>query len=117
MLLHDGLTLLRCEFAADLATPRAVFESLSRPSCFLNRRNIFPALVVARTVPMMHGVESVEFRPTRRVQDLQRLHGPQVRARLRKRPHPEPGSPHSRLLELATLPAAARSNNFTASAP
>src|SRR5262249_589779 len=35
---HD-IARLRCELTADLATPRAEFEGLSRPRCLLNRRN------------------------------------------------------------------------------
>src|SRR4051794_14352417 len=38
---HD-VTRLRCEFATDLAAPRAIFESLSRPRCFLNWHNVLP---------------------------------------------------------------------------
>src|SRR5262249_29032223 len=36
---HD-VARLRLEFAADLATPRAVFKGLSQPSCLLNRSTL-----------------------------------------------------------------------------
>src|SRR5206468_8215578 len=49
---HD-FARLRLELAADLATPHAVFEALSRPSCLLDRRNVLPSLVVALTVTTM----------------------------------------------------------------
>src|SRR5262249_37117892 len=43
---HD-FARLRLEPAADLATPRAIFEGPMRPGCLLNRRNVLPGLVVA----------------------------------------------------------------------
>src|SRR5258706_9222947 len=46
MLERHDLARLRFEFAADLATPRAVFEDFSQPGCLLNRRNVLPGLVV-----------------------------------------------------------------------
>src|SRR4030095_153656 len=54
---HD-ITRLRFEFAADLATPRAVFECLSRPGGLLNRRNVLPSLVVARVISTMQRIEN-----------------------------------------------------------
>ena len=43
MLLGHDIARLRGEFAADLATPRAVLEGLSQPRCLLDRRNFEPA--------------------------------------------------------------------------
>jgi hypothetical protein len=56
---HD-IAWLRLELGTELATPRAVFEGLMRPGCLLNWREVFPGLVVARTVSMMQrGCEEV----------------------------------------------------------
>jgi hypothetical protein len=65
---HD-IGRLRLELAADLATPRAVFEALVHPRCLLNWRNVLPKLVVGRTVSMMQRIENVKPRLPRRVQD------------------------------------------------
>ena len=73
MLLDDDLPRLRCEFGADFTTPCAVFEGLARPRCLLDGRNILPALVIARAVAMMQGIENAEFRSPYRVQDLQHV--------------------------------------------
>src|SRR5262245_53077104 len=69
---HD-IARLRLEFAADLATPRAVFKGLSQPSCLLNRSNILPGLVVAWTVSMMQRIENAKPRLPRGIQDLQHM--------------------------------------------
>ncbi len=66
MLLGDDLARLRCESAADFAAPCAVFESLARPSCLLDGRNILPVLVIVWAVPMMQSIENAELRPPRR---------------------------------------------------
>src|SRR5262245_21918515 len=69
---HD-VAWLRCEFAADLATPRAVFEGLVRPRRLLDRRNVLPGLVVARAISMMQGIEDAKPRLPRRIQNLQHM--------------------------------------------
>src|SRR5262252_10497569 len=77
---HD-IAWLRGEFAADLATPRAVFEGLSQPSCLLNRRNVLPGLVVAWTVSMMQRIENAKLRLPRSIQDLQHMRNTIIRFR------------------------------------
>jgi len=37
----------------------AVLERLARPRCFLNRRNVLPGLVIARTVSVMQRIEDL----------------------------------------------------------
>src|SRR5262249_49276850 len=69
---HD-IACLRFEFAADLATPRALCKGLSHPGCLLDRRYVLPGLVVARTVAMMDGIENPELRLPRSMQDLQHM--------------------------------------------
>src|SRR5215475_7201200 len=69
---HD-VARLRCEFTADLATPRPVFEGLMRPSCLLNRSNVLPGLVVAWTIAMMQRIEDANFCLPRSIQDLQHI--------------------------------------------
>src|SRR5215813_2460246 len=73
MLQCDDLARLRCEFAAELATPRAIFEGLSRPGCLLDRRDILPGLVVAGTVPAMRRIEDAKPRFARGIQNLQHV--------------------------------------------
>ena len=68
-----NLTRLRFELAADLAAPRAVFEGLSQPRCFLDGCNVFPVLVVAWTVAMMQRIEHAKFSLPHGTQDLQRM--------------------------------------------
>src|SRR5262249_30782541 len=75
---HD-VARLRCEFAADLAAPRAVFEGLAPPGRFLDRRDVLPALVVAGTVPMVQRVEDGKPRLPRRIQDLQHMRNATIR--------------------------------------
>src|SRR5262249_9553608 len=67
MLSGDNVAWLRLEFGTDLATPRAVFEALSQPACFLNGRNVLPGLVVTRTVSMMQRIENAKPGLSRRV--------------------------------------------------
>jgi hypothetical protein len=64
---------LRLELAADLATPRAVFEALVHPRCLLDGRNVFPGLVVAWTVTMMQRIENAKRGLPRSIQDLQHM--------------------------------------------
>ena len=52
MLERHDIAWLRLEFAADLATPRAVFEGLSQPRYLLDGRDVLPSLIVALTVPV-----------------------------------------------------------------
>jgi hypothetical protein len=49
---HD-VARLRCEFAAELAASRAVFEGLMQPRGLLRGSNVLPGLVVAWAVSMM----------------------------------------------------------------
>src|SRR5215470_1260802 len=71
MLRGNNLAWLRRELGTDLATPRAVFEALSHPRCLLNGCNVFPALVVSRTVSMMQCIEDSKLPLPRGIQDLQ----------------------------------------------
>src|SRR6516225_9488523 len=64
---HD-IARLRFEFAADLATLRAVFEGLVQPSCLLDGRNVLPGLVVPWTAAMMHRIENAKLRLTLSIQ-------------------------------------------------
>src|SRR5215813_6079240 len=73
MLCDDNLTWLRLEFGTDLATPSTVFEAFSSPRCPLDRRNILPSLVVARSISMMHCIEDPKFRLPRGVEDPQHI--------------------------------------------
>ena len=77
MLFGDDLAWPGRELGTDFATPRAVFEALVFPRRLLNRRNILPGFVVARTVPMMHGIEEAELRLPCGIQDL-RMCGTQL---------------------------------------
>src|SRR6476660_2752644 len=55
MFLHDDLVRRRYEFGAEFAAPSSVFEGLVLPRRPLDGRDVFPSLVIARTVAMMHG--------------------------------------------------------------
>src|SRR5215813_4696887 len=57
VLLGYNFTRLRHELGAKLATPCAEFEAPVLPCPFLNGRNVFPRLIVARPVAMMHRIE------------------------------------------------------------
>src|SRR5215510_9497203 len=81
MLSGDNLTWLRLEFGTDLATPGAVFEGFSPPSCPLDRRNILPSLVVARSISMMQCIEDPKLRLPRGVEDLQHIRNAAIRLR------------------------------------
>src|SRR5262245_32773064 len=93
MLSGDNLTRLGLEFGTDLATPSTVFKGFSPPRCPLNRHNILPSLVVARSVSMMHCIEDWKLRLPRGVEDLQHIRNAAIR--LRDSPNAVP--------ELATL--------------
>src|ERR1700694_3774063 len=69
---HD-IARLRLELAADLATPRAVLEGLSRPRCLLNWRNVLPSLVVASAIATMQRIENADVRLSRSVEDLHHM--------------------------------------------
>jgi hypothetical protein len=69
---HD-FARLRLELAADLATPRAVFERLIQPGCLLDGRYVLPSLVVAWTVATMQRIEDAKLRLPRSIQDLQHM--------------------------------------------
>src|SRR5262249_34981393 len=79
MLCRDDVARLRLELGTNLAAPRAVFERLAGPASFLDRRNIFPAFIIARTIATMHRVESSELRLPRRLQNLQHVRNAVVR--------------------------------------
>lgn len=63
---HD-FARLRFESVADLATSRAIFEGLMRPSCLLDRRNVFLGIVVARTIATMQRIENSKLRLPRKI--------------------------------------------------
>ena len=69
MFLGHNVTGLRSEFGTNLAAPGAVCEGLSRPGCFLNRRNVLPGLVVTR----MHRIENAQSSPSRSGQQLKHM--------------------------------------------
>src|SRR5262245_10008613 len=81
VLQSDDLAWFGREFGTQLATPCAVFEGLSAPRRPLDRGNVFPGLVVARTVSMMQGIEDRKLRRPRGVQDLQHVSDTAVRLR------------------------------------
>ena len=60
MLLDHDFAQLRFELLADLATPRAAFETLMLPRSLLNRRNVLSNLVVAGAIAMMHRKENAK---------------------------------------------------------
>src|SRR5262245_57420294 len=57
----------------ELAAPRAQLEGPVLPCTFLNGRNVFPRLIVARAVAMMHGIEDAELCPSRGVENVQHV--------------------------------------------
>src|SRR5262245_30499231 len=75
----DNITWLRLEFGTDLATPGPVFEAFSPPRCPLDRRNILPSLVVARSISMMHCIENAKLGVPRGVEDLQHIRNAAIR--------------------------------------
>src|SRR5215813_209791 len=79
MLSSDDFAGLGLELGTDLATPRAVFESFMRPSCFLDRRDVLPGLVVAWTVAMMQRIEDAQFRFPRGIQHIQHMRNTAIR--------------------------------------
>lgn len=79
MLLGHDLTWARCEFRADLATPRAIFKGFSRPRCLLNWRSVLPSLVVAWPVSAMQRIEYAQLRLSRRLEDLHHMRNTPVR--------------------------------------
>lgn len=79
MLAHDDLTRRGHELVAELASPRAIFEGLMRPSRPLNRRDVLPGFVVTQSVAPMHGIEDPKLRLPCRVQNLQHMRNTAVR--------------------------------------
>src|SRR5262249_43100447 len=75
---HD-VAHLRCELAADLATPGPVLEGLVRPGCLLDGSNVLPGLVVALTVSMMQRIENALPCLPRSIQDLQHVRNTIIR--------------------------------------
>src|SRR5215831_4345143 len=70
---------LRCELAADLATPGPILEGLMRPGCLLDGSDVLPGLVVALTVPMMQRIENAQPGLPRSIQDLQHVRNTIIR--------------------------------------
>src|SRR5262245_58791730 len=75
---HD-VAHLRCELAADLATPGPVLEGLSLPGCLLDGSNVLPGLIVAGAVSMMQRIEDAKPRLARSIQDLQHVRDTTIR--------------------------------------
>src|SRR5580765_1631893 len=73
MLQGYNVARLRLELAADLATPRPIFEGLVRPRCLLHWRNVLPGLVVAGTVSPMQRIEDAQLRLPRRIKYLHHM--------------------------------------------
>jgi hypothetical protein len=73
MLLDDDFARAWREFDTEFATPGAELKGLSRPSRLLNGRNLFPCLIVSRTVSVMHRIENPQLRLTCGIQDLQHM--------------------------------------------
>jgi hypothetical protein len=73
MFLCDDLAWNELELGAELAAPGAVLEGLALPRSPLYGRDVFPSLVVARAVAMMHGIEDAKLRLPCGVQDLQHI--------------------------------------------
>src|SRR5215469_9091560 len=71
--LSDNFAWLRREFGADLATPGAVFEGLSQPSCLLDRCNVLPAFIVAWTVSVMQRIKNTNPRLPGSSHDIQHV--------------------------------------------
>src|SRR5262249_18000899 len=79
MLRSDDFAGLGLELGTDLATPGAVLESLMRPSCFLDRRDVLPGLVVTWTVAMMQRIEDAQSRFPRGIQHIQHMRNAAIR--------------------------------------
>src|SRR5262245_1544898 len=73
MLLGHDVSGLWREFAPDFATPGAVFKCLTLPAPLLNRRDVPPSLVVARTVAMMQRIKDAQIRIPCGIQNLQHI--------------------------------------------
>src|ERR1041385_857377 len=69
MFAGDDLVSFGYELGAEFATPCAIFEGLVTPRRLLNRRDVLPGFVVARTVAVVHGVEYRKLRVTHGIQD------------------------------------------------
>src|SRR5262249_17974225 len=73
MFLSHNVAWLRREFGADLATPGTVFEALSQPGSFLDRRNVLPGFVVAGTIAMMERIKNTQARLPGSIHDVQHV--------------------------------------------
>src|SRR5215467_6867839 len=71
MLLSHDVAWLRRKLRAKLAAPGPVFKCFSRPCRLLNRRDVLPALIIARTVAMVHRIEDPHPCLSRSGQQLQ----------------------------------------------
>src|SRR4029077_5588285 len=73
MLLGDNVAGLRCELAADFATPGSILEGFTLPAPPLNRHDVLPCFVIPGTVTTMHRVEDTQPCATRTIQDSQHV--------------------------------------------
>ena len=73
MLRGNNLARLRRELGTELAAPRTVFEALALPRRPLDRRDVFPVLVVTRAVSVTHGIEDLKLCLPCGVQHLQHV--------------------------------------------
>src|SRR5262245_10158416 len=78
MLRRDDVAWLRLELGANLAAPRAVFESFAPPRCLLDGRNVFPGLIVAWTISAMQRIEDANLRLPSGGQKLQHVRNAMV---------------------------------------
>src|ERR1700728_4127473 len=70
MLLGDNVARPGFKLTAQPAAPRTFLEGLARPRCLLDRRNVFPLLVVAGPVSVMQRVEHLNVGIARGLEDL-----------------------------------------------
>src|SRR5262245_34910258 len=73
VLLRDNLARCRHELGSKFTAPSAKFEALASRRRPLNGGDIYPRLVIAWPVTMMHRVEHAHLRFARGVQDLQHV--------------------------------------------
>src|SRR5215471_15823475 len=84
MLLSHDVAWLRRKLRAKLAAPGPVFKCFSRPCRLLNRRDVLPTLIIARTVAMVHRIEvsclSWNWRERSSVKITERAHAKRAKA-------------------------------------
>src|SRR5919108_1013271 len=79
MLRGDNLARYWLEPGTDFAAPCAVFEAPAFPRSLLNRCNVLPSLVVARTITMVQCVKDPKLSLARGIQNLQHVRNAAVR--------------------------------------